>query len=220
MDWLQVNCLSAPWFPLDWIWFLPQQEIQCLENFMAGKCVMQVHGHDFSCITTMKLSSSNKILYASGSEEKVIRILEAPEAYLDSLAFLRGESSFLKTNTQVSTSFWLLDWLNFYFLNESLNKPSFYQISSKMWTVLPNLVLLTGCLVQICGPEVFPLILDSIMDFLTDSCPKEWYPKISCAARHNLTPSHLFGPPKAEIFFASMEKTFLHGQWECWTEII
>lgn len=52
---------------------------------------MQVHGHDFSCVAALPSGSGRGFVYASGSEEKVIRILEAPEAFLDTLAFVRGE---------------------------------------------------------------------------------------------------------------------------------
>ena len=50
----------------------------------------QIHGHDFACIAV--LAGSRSPCYASGSEEKVIRILEAPRAYEDTLAMGAGEA--------------------------------------------------------------------------------------------------------------------------------
>ncbi|KAL4524822.1 hypothetical protein Ndes2526A_g06926 [Nannochloris sp. 'desiccata'] len=71
----------------------------------------QVHGHDFSCVTALpsrrqeqKLSSTlaggeglqikeadSRYLYVSGSEEKVLRVFEAPGAFADTLAMARGQ---------------------------------------------------------------------------------------------------------------------------------
>lgn len=48
----------------------------------------QIHGHDFACIAV--LSGTSTPCYASGSEEKVIRVLEAPRAYEDTLALGTG----------------------------------------------------------------------------------------------------------------------------------
>lgn len=43
-------------------------------------------------------------MYASGSEEKVIRILEAPQAFLDTLAYVQGRSPVPPSSlNQVST---------------------------------------------------------------------------------------------------------------------
>lgn len=50
---------------------------------------VQIHGHDFACIAVFPQTASP--CYASGSEEKVIRILEAPRAFEDTLALGRGE---------------------------------------------------------------------------------------------------------------------------------
>ncbi len=50
---------------------------------------MQIHGHDFTCIAV--LSGTSSPCYASGSEEKVIRILEAPRAFEDTLALGAGD---------------------------------------------------------------------------------------------------------------------------------
>ncbi len=49
----------------------------------------QIHGHDFTCIAV--LSGTSSPCYASGSEEKVIRILEAPRAFEDTLALGAGD---------------------------------------------------------------------------------------------------------------------------------
>ena len=45
---------------------------------------MQIHGHDFACLAVLPKASPP--CYASGSEEKVIRVLEAPRAYEDTIA--------------------------------------------------------------------------------------------------------------------------------------
>ncbi len=79
---------------------------------------MQVHGHDFSCITGIPATaaadstagdaaddskqdagvcstsgSSGGFMFASGSEEKVLRVFEAPTAFLDTLAYARGRTA-------------------------------------------------------------------------------------------------------------------------------
>ena len=53
---------------------------------------MQVHGHDFTCVASLPSTSGSRFTYVSGSEEKVIRVLEAPQTFLDTLAFVRGGS--------------------------------------------------------------------------------------------------------------------------------
>ena len=50
---------------------------------------MQIHGHDFACLAVLPKASPP--CYASGSEEKVIRILEAPQAYEDTIALGRSD---------------------------------------------------------------------------------------------------------------------------------
>ena len=71
----------------------------------------QVHGHDFSCVAALPPSThaavasgagrddpassacegaSPQFTYVSGSEEKVLRVLEAPQAFHDTLALARG----------------------------------------------------------------------------------------------------------------------------------
>ena len=50
---------------------------------------MQIHGHDFACLAVLPKASPP--CYASGSEEKVIRVLEAPQAYEDTIALGRSD---------------------------------------------------------------------------------------------------------------------------------
>ena len=50
---------------------------------------VQIHGHDFACIAV--LSGVSSPCYATGSEEKVIRVLEAPRAFEDTLALGVGD---------------------------------------------------------------------------------------------------------------------------------
>jgi elongator complex protein 2 len=53
----------------------------------------QVHGHDFSCVAALPCrgsDGSHAYIYASGSEEKVIRVFQAPRAFSDTLDFARG----------------------------------------------------------------------------------------------------------------------------------
>jgi elongator complex protein 2 len=83
----------------------------------AGRAAPQVHGHDFSCVAALPLrrdvghagggaaaagarSAGSElglglahIRYASGSEEKVLRVLEAPQAFHDTLAAARGRGA-------------------------------------------------------------------------------------------------------------------------------
>ena len=53
---------------------------------------MQVHGHDFSCLASIPSPSAVRYLFASGSEEKVVRVFEAPAAFLATLASARGSA--------------------------------------------------------------------------------------------------------------------------------
>lgn len=64
-----------------------------LDSLRRGKngAGAQVHGHDFSCVACLPASLTKSPSYASGSEEKVIRVLEAPRAFLSTLALSRGE---------------------------------------------------------------------------------------------------------------------------------
>lgn len=76
-----------------------------------GALFSQVHGHDFSCVAALPPSThaaeasraatdspasiasdgaSPQFTYVSGSEEKVLRVLEAPQAFHDTLALARG----------------------------------------------------------------------------------------------------------------------------------
>lgn len=59
---------------------------------MQRELLVQVHGHDFSCVCHLPSTSSGKRLYASGSDEKVIRVLEAPTSFLDTLDFIHGHT--------------------------------------------------------------------------------------------------------------------------------
>lgn len=52
----------------------------------------QVHGHDFHAVVAIPTPGQQTVLYASASEEKVIRIFQAPGAFLQSLALLRGSA--------------------------------------------------------------------------------------------------------------------------------
>jgi len=70
----------------------------------------QVHGHDFSCLAPLPAPEGGRggagagatdaasapepppFVYASGSEEKVLRVFEAPGAFLDTLALARGRA--------------------------------------------------------------------------------------------------------------------------------
>lgn len=51
--------------------------------------VLQIHGHDFSCLAM--LPGCSPPCYASGSEEKVTRVLEAPQAFEETLSLARGD---------------------------------------------------------------------------------------------------------------------------------
>jgi elongator complex protein 2 len=60
----------------------------------------QVHGHDFSCVTALPTEGeSTRYLYVSGSEEKVLRVFEAPGAFADTLAMARGRPFSLAPST-------------------------------------------------------------------------------------------------------------------------
>ena len=53
----------------------------------------QVHGHDFSAVVVIpQTDAPERFVYASASEEKVVRIFEAPGAFACALATLRGET--------------------------------------------------------------------------------------------------------------------------------
>lgn len=65
---------------------------------------LQVHGHDFSCLAAIPTplpqtsssgsgSISPSVLYVSGSEEKVLRVFEAPQAFFDTLTAIRSSQS-------------------------------------------------------------------------------------------------------------------------------
>ena len=48
---------------------------------------MQIHGHDFSCTAVIPCPQDpGSYMFASGSEEKMIRVFEAPQAFADTLS--------------------------------------------------------------------------------------------------------------------------------------
>ncbi|XP_075265418.1 uncharacterized protein LOC142357762 [Convolutriloba macropyga] len=54
----------------------------------------QVHGHNLSCIAPLPLEDSNVITglrYVSGSEEKILRVFQAPAAFASSIQLARGQ---------------------------------------------------------------------------------------------------------------------------------
>ncbi len=56
--------------------------------------LVQIHGHDFSCAAIIPCADEpGGFRYASGSEEKMIRVLEAPQAFLDTLHLAGLQSS-------------------------------------------------------------------------------------------------------------------------------
>ena len=55
----------------------------------------QIHGHDFACMAV--LPGASPPCYAVGSEEKVIRVLEAPQAFEQTLALARGHTTTTST---------------------------------------------------------------------------------------------------------------------------
>lgn len=80
-------------------------------DLATGALTAQVHGHDFSCVAALPPSThaaeasgaardglatgaaegaAPQFTYVSGSEEKVLRVLEAPQAFYDTLALARG----------------------------------------------------------------------------------------------------------------------------------
>jgi len=55
----------------------------------------QVHGHDFSCLAALPQREGGALTgfkYISGSEEKVLRVFQAPAAFASSIHRLRGDS--------------------------------------------------------------------------------------------------------------------------------
>lgn len=53
----------------------------------------QVHGHDFSCAAALpQAAAPGRTLYASGSEEKVVRVFEGPRSFADTLALAQGRA--------------------------------------------------------------------------------------------------------------------------------
>ena len=68
----------------------PRYNIVLQSNFKPYTACIQVHGHDFSCLASIPSPSAERYLFASGSEEKVLRVFEAPAAFLTTLASARG----------------------------------------------------------------------------------------------------------------------------------
>lgn len=72
-----------------------------------------MHGHDFSCLACLPSQQAqdepDRVLYASGSEEKVLRVLEAPQAFLDTLRIAQqlapSFQSTLPTNAPFNVGF-------------------------------------------------------------------------------------------------------------------
>lgn len=51
----------------------------------------QIHGHDFSCLAVIPGGTPDaSYAYVCGSEEKVLRVMEATQAFLDTLDMARG----------------------------------------------------------------------------------------------------------------------------------
>lgn len=67
--------------------------------------IEQVHGHDLSCLACLPAEpqQESRVLYASGSEEKVLRVLEAPQAFLDTLALAQGRAASQYTPSQANS---------------------------------------------------------------------------------------------------------------------
>lgn len=56
----------------------------------------QVHGHDIACVAVLSApSGTGRFVYASGSEEKVIRIFESPAAFVETVALAAGDAELL-----------------------------------------------------------------------------------------------------------------------------
>ena len=70
----------------------PYQARLCSCMVVTG-CMLQVHGHDFACAAVLPTDPAHpgRHTYLSGSEEKVLRVMEAPQAFLDTLAAATGQ---------------------------------------------------------------------------------------------------------------------------------
>lgn len=49
------------------------------QSLSPFRCPPQIHGHDFSCLAHVPTAPPATFTYVSGSEEKVLRVLEAPQ---------------------------------------------------------------------------------------------------------------------------------------------
>ncbi|GLC36432.1 hypothetical protein PLESTM_000445900 [Pleodorina starrii] len=67
-----------------------QQQWQQEELHWCEVARAQIHGHDFRCVAPVASPAGSHYMYVSGSEEKVLRVLEAPQAFIDTLVALRG----------------------------------------------------------------------------------------------------------------------------------
>ena len=64
---------------------------------------VQIHGHDFRCTAIIPCPHEpGNFRYASGSEEKMIRVLEAPQAFVETLALAKIQSPQPFGTSQVS----------------------------------------------------------------------------------------------------------------------
>lgn len=68
----------------------------------------QVHGHDFSCVAAIPPrdgGGSQIYRYTSGSEEKVLRVFEAPRAFHDTLAMAKGDTALGPRTPAITTAY-------------------------------------------------------------------------------------------------------------------
>ena len=78
--------------------FVKRDSVSTLDDVWCELARPQVHGHDFSCLTLVPSHGAcskeeMSYVYASGSEEKVIRIFESPETFLDTLQIAKGKDT-------------------------------------------------------------------------------------------------------------------------------
>ncbi|KAJ7525449.1 hypothetical protein O6H91_17G051700 [Diphasiastrum complanatum] len=69
-------------------WDWSKQDVAIKERSWHEIARPQVHGHDINCIAIVQRHGNHQ--YASGAEEKVARIFEAPTAFLDTLLCTTG----------------------------------------------------------------------------------------------------------------------------------
>jgi elongator complex protein 2 len=78
--------------------FVKRDSGSTLDDVWCELARPQVHGHDFSCLTLVPSHGTRSkeevsYVYASGSEEKVIRIFESPQTFLDTLQIAKGKDT-------------------------------------------------------------------------------------------------------------------------------